>query len=85
MMLYSCDQGHTLVDNYDEIYLDTERELPSEVCDPTDTDINAWSGFLSDMWDSDSTYSRPNILCWGYIPKWTFGPVITGSSFLCSL
>jgi len=63
MMLYSCDQGHTLVDNYDEIYLDTECELPSEVCDPTDTDIDAWSGFLSDMWDSDSTYSRPNILC----------------------
>ena len=64
MILYSCINGSTVVDNYDESFLDTECELPTEVCDPTDDDLNAWSGFLSDMWDSDSTYERPSILFW---------------------
>ena len=62
MILYSCINGSTVVDNYDESFLDTECELPTEVCDTTDDDMNAWSGFLSDMWDSDSTYERPSIL-----------------------
>ena len=62
MILYSCINGSTVVDNYDESFLDTECELPTEVCDTTDDDMNAWSGFLSDMWDTDSTYERPSIL-----------------------
>ena len=46
MILYSCINGSTVVDNYDESFLDTECELPTEVCDPTDDDLNAWSGFF---------------------------------------
>ena len=70
MILYSCINGSTVVDNYDESFLDTECELPTEVCDTTDDDMNAWSGFLSDIWDTDSTYERPSILFWSF--AWCF-------------
>ena len=64
VLLYSCDQGQTTFDNYDERFVDEERELIAEVVDDiaTDYDTSSWSGFVFDYWENnDSTYVRPNI------------------------
>ena len=59
MIIYSSDKGTTLIDNYDESYLDIERELESEVFNSQE---KAWSGALYDWFSNESNYSRPNIL-----------------------
>ena len=62
MMLYSCDHGSTVVDNFDERFLDEERELQAEVWDILDdSDQDPWSGQSWDYWTSNSSYQRPNI------------------------
>ncbi len=55
MLLYSCDHGHTTVDQWDDRFLDEEKDLEAEIND-------SWSGFMNDIWPSDSTYQRPDIM-----------------------
>ncbi len=63
MVIYSSDHGSTLIDNFDEIFLDTEHELSSEIFDIEIDEDDSWSGSLGDMWSTDSDYQRPNIYC----------------------
>ncbi len=55
MIVYSADKGHTVADNWDDLYLDTEKELEAELND-------SWSGFMNDIWTSESSYERPNCM-----------------------
>ena len=55
MIVYSCDHGHTIEDNWDDQFADTEQELEAELND-------SWSGFMNDIWPTDSTYVRPDIM-----------------------
>ena len=63
MVLYSCDHGQTTIDNYDERFVDEERELIAEIVDDIDNDYDqqAWSGMSWDFWESTGGYQRPNI------------------------
>ena len=61
MVLYSCNSGHVVVDNYDETIADTEKELMSEVWDvipSEDADVDDWSG---EPWDFYGPSSRPSL------------------------
>ena len=57
MVIYSSYHGQTLIDNFDESFIDSERELPSEVMDIEDS----WSGNVYDWFSSDSDYQRPSL------------------------
>ena len=54
MLIYSCDHGHTTVDQWDDRFLDEEKDLEAEIND-------SWSGDMTDIWHSDNKYERPNI------------------------
>ena len=63
MVLYSCDNGHTTVDNFDETILDLEKELEAEVFDiedDYDQQAISWSGGVWDYWPSE--YQRPSVM-----------------------
>ena len=62
MIVYSIDHGQCLVDNYDPMIEDHEKDLPAEV-DSVQYDAydDSWSGFAGDYWQSDNGYQRPNI------------------------
>ena len=55
MLIYSCDNGHTVANNWDDRIFDEEKDLEGEIND-------SWSGFMNDIWATDSTYQRPDIM-----------------------
>ena len=57
MIVYSADQGHVIIDNFDE------KDLPGEVWEllPCDNQPDAWSGSPYDWFSTDSDYSRPSL------------------------
>ncbi len=54
MLLYTCDHGHTTLDNWDDHILAYETELEAEINDD-------WSGMTWSYWETKDGYQRPNI------------------------